>query len=162
MGDFLSSKKNEQTTNNNQVGVSGGGIGISNPTRSAVAVGSSNLAINGGIKAGNASTLNFVMSDQGAIAAGQAIALQALQDNTAVSALATNAALQTSIHSLDVVHSSQENAAALIAQVQAGANEVALRATPVSAGEVATAIVKPLLIGALILGAIILLPRLTK
>lgn len=147
MGDLFSTKKNQQTTQNQQVGVSGSGAGLSGTIGGSQAA--QNATATGNISAAARSTVNIVSSDLAAI--------QAMQ---AVSTGATNAGLLTSIHALDVVQSTQTNAASLIAQVQAGANDVALRATPVSAGEVSlatTAALKPLLISALVVAGIVAL-----
>lgn len=147
MGDLLSSKKNEQTTQNQQVGVSGSGVGQSGTVGGSQAANNSTAL--GNLTASGNAAINIVTSD-----------LEAIQANKEVALAATNAGLQTSIHSLDVVQRTQENAAYLVAQVQAGANEVALKATPVSAGDVATAqtaALKPVLIAVVLLGGIILL-----
>lgn len=152
MGDFLSSKKNQQTTQNQQVGVSGSGAGLSGTIGGSQAA--QNATATGNITALSGSSVNIVSSD-----------LAALQAMQAVSTNATNAGLLTSIHSLDVLQSSQSNAAALIAQVQAGANDVALKATPVSAGDVALAsgaTLRPLLISAVVVAGIVALVLIIK
>lgn len=153
MGDLFSIKKNQQTTQNQQVGVSGSGIGLSGSIGGSQAA--ANATATGNISAGGTgSAINIVTSDLAALQANRDIALEA-----------TNAAVQTSIHALDVLQTSQQHAAELIQQVQAGANDVALKATPVSAGDIATATtaaLKPVLIVALIGAGILFLTTKTK
>lgn len=152
MGDFLSKKTNSQATTNQQVGVQGGGAGLSGTIKGSQAA--QNATATGNITAASGGSVNIISSD-----------LAALQSNQAIATEATNAGLQTSIASLDALQQTQNNAAALIAQVQSGANSVALQATPVSAGDVALATFaafKPLLIGAGIIAAIIVFVILTK
>lgn len=152
MGDFLSSKSNSQATTNQQVGVSGGGVGQSG------SIGGSQAAQNstalGNVTAAQGSTINIVTSD-----------LEAIQGNTRIASEAINLAAATSIHSLESVQLSQKSAAALISEVQRGANEVALKATPVSAGDIATAqtaALKPVLMGGVLLAGIIILAVVIK
>jgi len=147
MGDFLSSKKNEQRTQNQQVGVSGSGVGQSGTVGGSQAANNSTAL--GNVTATGSGQINIVTSD-----------LEAIQANRAISEAAISAGAQTSIHSLQVVQDTQRHAAELLAQVQAGANEVALKATPTSAGDIATAqtaALKPVLIAAVLLGGIIIL-----
>ena len=169
MGDLLSSKTNSQATTNNQIAQNAGGQAISGTGKgAAVAQGNNNIALAGGIrlssKDGN-NTLNFIQTDQGAVAAGTTVALAAINANSNASINAQNAALATSIHALEVVQDTQGHAADLIAQVQAGANDVALRATPVSAGEIAqtiTATFKPVLIAIAVAAGIYGIYRFSK
>lgn len=150
MGSLFKSSSAKQSTSNQQVGVQGTGaigqsgtVGGSQAASGAVALG--NIT-------GTGQTINITSSD-----------IAALESNQAIATTAINAANITSIHALETLQMGQNNAAALIAQTQAGANQVALAATPVSAGEVATAAtatLKPILtvavVAAVVIGGIII------
>jgi hypothetical protein len=144
---FSSSSKASQTTTNQQLGVSGSDIrAFGGVSGSSNVVAQSGTAIAGGLHGGTGAVFNIVSSD-----------IAALESNQAIATTAINAANQTSIGALSVLQSTQSNAAALISEVQAGANQVALAATPVSAGEVATAstaALKPVLTVAVVIAAI--------
>ncbi len=140
MGDFLSTKSNSQATTNQQVGVSGNGTGQSGTVGGNQAGGNSTAL--GNLTAHSNSTINIVTSDIAALQANQAIATGAI-----------NAGLQTSIYALDTVQRNSHETNDLISQVVAGSNDVALKATPVSAGE----IVKPILMLVAIAAGIVLL-----
>ncbi len=161
MGDLLSSKSNSQATTNNQIALNAGGTAVSGAVKSSVLIGNNNTNV-GGIKTGNNSTIHLVTTDYGAVASGEHVALAALESNTQAATYAINAGLQTNIAALNALTSGNRDSAALIAQVQAGANDVALKATPLQAGDLAAAVVKPLMIFGAIVAIVVLFPKLIK
>ncbi len=167
----MSSKTAKSTANNKQVAVQGAGVGNSGNI-GAGALGGSYQRIGGGDR----STINVSTTDLGAINAAATTQLAALSANQTVAVASLGAqrdvslqaigfANQNTSQALELVRSSNERNSNIAEYAVAAAQQTALQAAPVSAGNYAEATIDSkgkIIIAAIAAGAIILAVYLYK